>query len=55
MHGWRRELFGNLAIAIKNGEALIGFNKGRVTIVESGVASPKAAAKALELLPLVGE
>ena len=55
MHGWRRELFGNLAIAIKNGEALIGFNKGRVTIVESGVASAKAAAKALELLPLVGE
>ena len=43
MHGWRRELFGNLAIAIKNGEALIGFNKGRVTIVETAATTLKAA------------
>ena len=34
MHGWRRELFGNLAIAIKRGEAMIGFRKGRAAIVQ---------------------
>ena len=43
MHGWRRELFGNLAVAIKNGEALIGFRKGRVAIVETSSASLEAA------------
>jgi ribonuclease D len=32
-HGWRRELFGNLALDIKHGKALIGFQKGRVAIV----------------------
>lgn len=33
MHGWRRELFGNLALAIKRGEAVIGFQEGRVRVL----------------------
>ena len=33
MHGWRRELFGNLALAIKRGEAVIGFSRGRVRVI----------------------
>ena len=36
LHGWRRELFGNLAIAIKRGEATIGFQRGKVRIIEAG-------------------
>ena len=43
MHGWRRELFGNLALAIKHGEAMIGFEKGRVAIIERAPAVAKAA------------
>ena len=44
MHGWRRELFGNLALAIKRGEAVIGFEGGRVRVLP---ATPglKAAAE----------
>ncbi len=34
MHGWRREVFGKLALDIKHGRALIGFAGGRVTIVQ---------------------
>lgn len=33
MHGWRRELFGELALAIKRGEAVIGFEGGRVRVL----------------------
>jgi ribonuclease D len=33
MHGWRRELFGNLALDIKAGRAVIGFKKGRADII----------------------
>ena len=33
MQGWRRELFGNLALAIKRGEAVIGFEGGRVRVL----------------------
>jgi hypothetical protein len=33
--GWRRELFGNLALAIKRGEAVIGFESGRVQVMPS--------------------
>jgi ribonuclease D len=33
MHGWRRELFGNLALDIKAGRAVIGFKKGRTEII----------------------
>ena len=36
LHGWRRELFGRLALDIKHGRALIGFANGRVTIVPRG-------------------
>ncbi len=36
MHGWRRELFGDLALAIKRGEAVIGFERGRVRVIPSG-------------------
>ncbi|MFT3986893.1 ribonuclease D [Aestuariivirga sp.] len=33
MHGWRKELFGDLALALKHGEALIGFKNGKTQIV----------------------
>jgi len=45
LHGWRRELFGNLALAIKHGEALIGFRQGRVAIVDCSGPKAKAAAE----------
>ena len=32
MHGWRREVFGNIALALKNGTATIGLEKGRAKI-----------------------
>ncbi len=44
MHGWRRELFGNLALSIKRGEALIGFERGRVRVIPAP-APAKAAAE----------
>ena len=44
MHGWRRELFGDLALAIKRGEAVIGFERGRVCVLPTR-AQPKAAAE----------
>jgi len=33
MHGWRREVFGNLALELKRGQAMIGFRDGRVVIL----------------------
>lgn len=44
MHGWRRELFGDLALAIKRGEAVIGFEGGRVRVLPAG-RDVKAAAE----------
>lgn len=44
MHGWRRELFGDLALAIKRGEAVIGFEDGRVRVLPA-VREVKAAAE----------
>jgi ribonuclease D len=44
LHGWRRELFGELALAIKHGHAVIGFQGGRAAIVNvDAVALPTAA------------
>lgn len=43
MHGWRRELFGDLALAIKRGEAVIGFHDGRVRVLPAGHAMKAAA------------
>lgn len=45
MHGWRREVFGNVALALKRGEAMIGFRKGRVAIVPLPAPPAKAAAE----------
>jgi ribonuclease D len=36
MHGWRREVFGNLALELKRGQAMIGFRNGRVVIAPAG-------------------
>jgi ribonuclease D len=33
MKGWRRELFGNVALSIKRGEAVIGFDQGEVRVM----------------------
>lgn len=35
LHGWRREVFGETALAIKRGEAVIGFDRGRVRVLSS--------------------
>ena len=43
MHGWRRELFGNLALAIKRGEAVIGFERGRVRVIPNERVARAAA------------
>jgi ribonuclease D len=43
MHGWRRELFGNLALAIKRGEAVIGFERGRVRVMPADWTANAAA------------
>jgi len=43
MHGWRREVFGDLALAIKHGDAMIGFRNGRVEIVTAAAYASEAA------------
>ena len=45
MHGWRRELFGDLALAIKRGEAVIGFERGRVRVLPALARPMKTAAE----------
>ena len=45
MHGWRREVFGKLALDLKHGRAVIGFHNGRVRIMETGSITAKAAAE----------
>jgi ribonuclease D len=35
MHGWRRELFGNIAVGLKQGKLMIGIRKGRPDIFEA--------------------
>ena len=35
MHGWRREVFGNVALELKHGRAMIGFRDGRAVITQS--------------------
>jgi ribonuclease D len=34
--GWRRELFGENAVALKHGRLALAIEKGRVTLVERG-------------------
>ena len=36
LSGWRRELFGNQAIALKRGQLALAVDKGRVVVVERG-------------------
>ena len=36
LHGWRREMFGNSAIALKRGELALAVEKGRVIVVDRG-------------------
>jgi len=45
MHGWRREVFGKLALDLKHGRAVIGFQNGRVRIMASEPIAAKAAAE----------
>ncbi|MFO1121114.1 MAG: ribonuclease D [Hyphomicrobiales bacterium] len=42
-HGWRREVFGNLALDIKAGRAMIGLRDGKVTIVSQPAPAVEAA------------
>jgi ribonuclease D len=43
MHGWRREVFGNVALDIKHGHTFIGLQGGRVRLIPSGEVLVKAA------------
>jgi ribonuclease D len=43
MRGWRREMFGNLALELKAGQAMIGFRNGRVFIERFSSPAAKAA------------
>jgi len=36
LHGWRREMFGDQAIALKRGQLALAVDKGRVVVVERG-------------------
>ncbi len=45
MHGWRREVFGKLALDLKHGRAVIGFQNGRARIMASHSTLVKAAAE----------
>ncbi len=36
LHGWRREMFGNSAMALKRGELALAVEKGRVIVVDRG-------------------
>jgi ribonuclease D len=36
LHGWRRDMFGNQALALKRGELALAVDKGRVVVVERG-------------------
>ncbi len=40
MQGWRREVFGNVALELKHGRAMIGFRDGRAVITQSQLSSP---------------
>ncbi|MGH6855085.1 MAG: ribonuclease D [Aestuariivirga sp.] len=45
MHGWRREVFGKLALDLKHGHAVIGFHNGRVRIMDPAALPHKTAAE----------
>ena len=36
LHGWRREMFGARAIALKRGQLALAVEKGKVVVVERG-------------------
>jgi len=36
LHGWRRDMFGDQAIALKRGQLALAVDKGRVVVVERG-------------------
>lgn len=40
LKGWRRELFGNLALALKRGEVGLAVTKGKVTVMDARHAPP---------------
>jgi ribonuclease D len=39
LHGWRREVFGNLALDIKHGKAWIGMENGRAVLIKRDAAT----------------
>ena len=45
LRGWRREVFGNLALDLKAGSAVIGFRKGRASIIRNDELMQSAAAE----------
>ena len=36
LHGWRRELFGDKALALKHGKLALALERGKVALVERG-------------------
>ncbi|PLX36922.1 MAG: ribonuclease D [Hyphomicrobiales bacterium] len=43
MKGWRRELFGEKALALKHGELALAFNGSRIVLIEAGKEIPAPA------------
>ncbi len=44
LKGWRRELFGDAALKLKNGRLALGFNGKGVTLIDIGAQAPEAQA-----------
>jgi ribonuclease D len=42
MRGWRRKLFGDIALELKSGHAMIGFQNGRAAIIRQAFAAKAA-------------
>ena len=40
LHGWRRELFGDKALALKRGRLSLAIDQGRVVALERGRSAP---------------
>ena len=43
LHGWRRELFGEKALALKRGQLALAVEHGKVVAIERGNRSPDGA------------
>ena len=54
LHGWRRELFGEKAIALKHGKLALAIEKGRVVALDKPPVLTRCSTLAHDLSPKVG-